>query len=173
MDDDLIELGRTAGAYGFRGWVRVVPFESGEVLEAVRDWVLIDKLGARTNIVVKGFRRHGDGFLAKWDGCESKEAADALRVKIGVPRSAFPDPGKDAVWAIDLVGCRVFNLEGEALGVVADIGTNGAQDLLMIDYELEGGKLGHFMIPNVKDVYVREIDVAAKRVVVDWSVEWR
>ena len=31
--DDLVELGRTAGAYGFRGWVRIVPLESGEVLQ--------------------------------------------------------------------------------------------------------------------------------------------
>lgn len=173
MDDDLIELGRTAGAYGFRGWVRIVPFESGEVLEAVRDWVLIDKLGGRTNVVVKGFRRHGEGFLAKWDGCDSKEAADALRVKVGVPRSAFPDAGENAVWAIDLVGCRVVNREGEDLGVVADIGTNGAQDLLMVDYEGKDGKTARFMIPNVKDVYVLDIDVDQKRVSVDWPADWR
>ena len=31
--DELVELGRTAGAYGFRGWVRVIPHESGEVLQ--------------------------------------------------------------------------------------------------------------------------------------------
>ena len=43
--EDLVELGRLSGAYGFRGWVRVVPFESGEVLEKVRRGVLISPSG--------------------------------------------------------------------------------------------------------------------------------
>ena len=39
--DELIELGRTAGAYGFKGWVRIQPEGTGEVLQKVRDWVLV------------------------------------------------------------------------------------------------------------------------------------
>ena len=31
--DEWVELGRTAGAYGFKGWVRIAPLASGEVLE--------------------------------------------------------------------------------------------------------------------------------------------
>ena len=78
--EDLVELGRLSGAYGFRGWVRVVPFESGEVLEKVRRWVLISPSGETTPVEAKGVRRHGGGLIAKWDGCESKEAADALGI---------------------------------------------------------------------------------------------
>ena len=77
--DDLVELGRTAGAYGFRGWVRIVPLESGEVLQKARTWVLTDLKGVRTTLSIEAFRRHGDGFIAKWAGCETKEAADAAR----------------------------------------------------------------------------------------------
>lgn len=171
--DDLVELGRSAGAYGFRGWVRIVPFESGEVLEKVRAWTLIDQLGRQTPVVVKGLRRHGTGFIAKWDGCDTKEAADSLRIRVAVARSAFPDAGEDAVWAIDLVGCEVVNLEGTVLGQLVDIGTNGAQDLLVIEYEGEDGKKKRFMVPNVKDVYVHAIDVERKRIEIDWAPEWR
>lgn len=171
--DDLVELGRTGGAYGFRGWVRVFPLETGEVLERVRRWVLTDKTGAVTAVEVKGFRRHGTGYIAKWDGCETKEAADAVRAKIAVRRTDFPEAGDDAVWAVDLIGCRVVNTEGKDLGEIVEIGTNGAQDLLVCAYETEPGKTARFMIPNVKDVYVRAIDVDAKRVDVDWDPEWR
>ncbi len=101
--DELIELGRTAGAYGFKGWVRIQPEGTGEVLQKVRDWVLVDRLGVKTPVHVKGLRVHGTGLIAKWDGCESKEAADAVRVKVGVLRKDFPAAGKDAVWAIDFV----------------------------------------------------------------------
>ena len=84
--DDLVELGRTAGAYGFRGWVRIVPLESGEVLQKARTWVLTDLKGVRTTLSIEAFRRHGDGFIAKWAGCETKEAADAARGRVAVAR---------------------------------------------------------------------------------------
>lgn len=171
--DELIELGRTAGAYGFKGWVRIQPLESGEVLEKVRSWVLIDALGKCTPVHVKGLRRHGAGLIAKWDGCESKEDADRLRVKVGVMRPDFPEAGKDAVWAVDLVGCEAVTKEGAALGVVTAIASNGAQDLFEIQWTNEAGEEQTFFIPNVKDVYVVEIDVAKKRVVFDFDPAWR
>lgn len=171
--DELIELGRTAGAYGFKGWVRIQPLESGEVLEKVRSWVLVDALGNRTPVHVKGLRRHGAGLIAKWDGCESKEDADRLRVKVGVMRQDFPEAGKDAVWAVDLVGCEAVTKEGAALGVVTAIASNGAQDLFEIQWTNEAGEKQTFFIPNVKDVYVVEIDVAKKRVVFDFDPAWR
>ena len=171
--DEWVELGRTSGAYGFKGWVRITPLASGEVLENVRDWVLMDALGARTPVRVKGLRRHGAGLIAKWDGCESKEEADALRVKVGVMRSDFPQAGENAVWAVDLVGCTALNKEGVKLGTILAIGTNGAQDLFDIEYVDAAGVEKHFFIPNVKDVYVLEMKPEEKRVVFDWDPAWR
>ena len=171
--DELIELGCTAGAYGFKGWVRIQPLESGEVLEKVRSWVLIDALGQKTPVRVKGLRRHGAGLIAKWDGCESKEEADRLRVKVGVMRSDFPEAGKDAVWAVDLVGCEAVTKEGASLGRVTAIASNGAQDLFQIEWANDAGEKQTFFIPNVKDVYVLEIDVGQKRVVFDFDPAWR
>lgn len=171
--DDLVELGRTAGAYGFRGWVRVVPFQSGEVLQKAKTWVLTDLKGKREILKIEAFRRHGDGFLAKWEGCETKEAADAARGHISVARRDFPDAGKDTVWAVDLIGCRVVNTAGESLGTVESISSNGAQDLLVIAYENADAKKVTFMLPIVKDVYVQSIDVDAQCITVDWQLDWR
>ncbi|MDO5531936.1 ribosome maturation factor RimM [Sutterella sp.] len=172
-NDELIELGRTTGAYGFKGWVRVEPIDSGEVLEHVRDWVLIDLAGTRTPVHVKGLRRHGTGFIAKWDGCESKEVAEKIRVKVFVARADFPEAGDDAVWAVDVIGCRAVNREGADLGEIVAIGSNGAQDLFDIAWKNAEGKTEHFFIPNVKDVYVLELDTEHKRAVFDWDPEWR
>ena len=155
--DEWVELGRTAGAYGFKGWVRIAPLASGEVLEHTRNWELVDTAGVRTPVRVKGLRRHGAGLIAKWDGCESKESADALRVKVGVLRSNFPQAGDNAVWAIDLVGCTAVNKDGVKLGTILSIGTNGAQDLFEIEYVDAAGVVKRFFIPNVKDVYVLEM----------------
>lgn len=170
---ELVELGRTAGAYGFRGWVRIQPLETGEVLEAVRDWVLVDVRGERTPVRVKGLRRHGAGLIAKWDGCESKEAADALRVRVGVLRENFPEAGEDAVWAVDLEGCAAVNRDGAELGRIEGVTSNGAQDLFVIEYADASGARRTFLIPNVRDVYVLELDPAGRRAVFDWDPAWR
>ena len=171
--DELVELGRTAGAYGFRGWVRVIPHESGEVLQKVKTWVLTDLKGTKTVLRIEAFRRHGEGFIAKWEGCDTKEQADAARGRVSVARADFPDAGDDAVWAVDLIGCRVVTGERAELGTVSSIGSNGAQDLLVINWEAAPGKTQQFMIPLVKDVYLLAIDTEARTVTVDWQPEWR
>lgn len=168
MEDDLIELGRFGGAYGFRGWVRVTPFESGEVLERVRRWTIVSPAGEKTPVEVKGVRRHGAGLIAKWDGCDSKEAADLVRGRVAVSRADFPDAGEDAVWAVDLIGCRVVNKSGVELGVIEHVGTNGVQDLFEV-----ANPDARYVIPNVRDVYILSIDIAARVVTVDWEADWR
>ena len=171
--NDLVVLGRTGGAYGVRGWVRVFPTETGEVLLAAKNWFLIRPTGEVMPVRVKACRPHGTGFIAQWEGCESKEAADALRGQVAVKREDFPDAGEDAVWAVDLVGCEVVNREGVTLGQIEGIGTNGVQDIFSIGWERPDGKRASFLIPNVPEVYILEIDVDAKRVTVDWDPEWR
>ena len=171
--DDLVELGRTAGAYGFRGWVRIVPLESGEVLKKAKTWVLTDLKGVQTTLQIEAFRRHGDGFIVKWVGCETKEAADAARGRVSVARADFPDAGQNSVWAVDLVGMQVVNQEGVTLGTVQSIGSNGVQDLLIIDYENADGKTAQFMLPLVKDVYLLSIDTETRVITVDWQPDWR
>ena len=102
--DELVELGRTAGAYGFRGWVRVIPHESGEVLQKVKTWVLTDLKGTKTVLRIEAFRRHGEGFIAKWEGCDTKEQADAARGRASVARADFPDAGDDISREARLLG---------------------------------------------------------------------
>lgn len=169
----LVELGRAGGAYGVRGWVRVYPFETGEVLEAVRRWVLIKPTGEKIPVKVTGFRAHGTAFIAKWEGCDSKEAADQLRGTLAVAREDFPEAEEGEYWAVDLIGCEVVNRDGAVLGSIVEIGSNGVQDLFAVSWQKPDGKRGTFLIPNVSDVYILEIDTDAKRVTVDWDPEWR
>ena len=51
--------------------------------------------------------------------------------------------------------------------------SNGAQDLFVIEYEDEAGERKQFLIPNVKDVYVLELNPEEKRAVFDWDPAWR
>lgn len=171
--DQLVELGRTGGAYGVRGWIRVVPVDSGEVFLKVRAWVLRTLSGEELEFKATQVRRHGAILVAKLEGVDQKEEADALRGPLYVRRSDFPDAGSDEVWAVDLIGCEVVNRKGDVLGTVESLGTNGVQDLLNIRWTTGEGKKAHFFIPMVSGVYIDEIDETNGRILVDYDADWR
>lgn len=117
---------------------------------------------------VTGVRRHGGGIVAKWAGCDTPEAADALRgARISVGRADFPAPGAGEFYWVDLVGARVINRAGVELGTVRGLRNNGAQDLL----EVMGAGKHQLLVPLVEG-YVETIDAARGVIRVDWEADW-
>ncbi|MFN3566965.1 MAG: ribosome maturation factor RimM [Burkholderiaceae bacterium] len=163
----LIELGAVRGAYGVKGWVKIVPYDAGaEVLRTTRNWWLL-RDGARERLAVTAVRRHAALLLAKWAGCESPEAADAIRgAAIAVPREEFPALAPGRYYWVDLIGARVINRRGVDLGEVRGLRSNGAQDLL------EVGTAGSTLLVPMVDAYVDRIDPARRRIEVDWEADW-
>jgi 16S rRNA processing protein RimM len=74
-----------------------------------------------------------------------------------VPRSELPPPDEDAYYVFELVGLRVEEEGGRALGEVADVENLPANDVLVLDTGV--------LLPLV-DACVLEVDVASRRIVV-------
>jgi len=95
--------------------------------------------------------------------------------RIYVSRAEFPAPASDEYYWVDLMGLDVANEAGVELGKVVDLIDNGAQSVLRIEYPSTGkdGKLaiGERLIPFV-GVFVKTVDLAAKRIVVDWEADY-
>jgi 16S rRNA processing protein RimM len=155
-------MGRVAGSYGVRGWVKVAP--GGGVRDAlvgVKQWWIGDSPYA-----VDEARVHGATVVAKLAGIESRE--QALRLKgaaVSVAREALPEPDAGHYYLADLVGLQVVNGQGEPLGELQRWITNGAQDVMEVV-----GERSH-LIPWVAAI-VKEVDLEARRVVVDWQADW-
>ncbi|HBC69775.1 MAG: 16S rRNA processing protein RimM [Duodenibacillus sp.] len=168
---ELLPIARTGGAYGVRGWVRIVPFELGEPLFATKTWHFIAMNGAQRILSVQELKEHGTQLIAKFEGIDSKEDADRLRGRIALLREDFPELEEDDEhWAVDIIGCRVVNLEGEELGVVADISDNSVQDILVVRGK-RGNEPLEYLIPVVEQ-YVEEIDTEGRVIRVDWHSDW-
>lgn len=184
---DLVELGVVRGAFGVQGWVHIAPHaENAEVLLTSRTWWLLGRQGTRA--IVVQVKRHAGALVAKWAGCESKEAADALRdTPVAVSRSVFPLPGEGEYYWLDLVGALVVNRAGVQLGRVTALRSNGAQDLLEVSeaggeqgatgtgegaqVRAPGSKQQTLLVPLVEQ-YVDRVDIAAGRIEVDWEPDW-
>jgi 16S rRNA processing protein RimM len=159
---ELIELGRIAGSFGVRGWIKVAP-QAGvaQALVAAQEWWLGDE--ARR---VEQARLHSATVIAKLAGVETREQALGLKGRrVSVPREALPEAGEGHYYLADLLGLEVVNARGARLGVVRQWLTNGAQDVM----EVAGDQTR--LLPWVPAV-VKNVDLDAKRIEVEWEADW-
>lgn len=154
-------MGRVAGSYGVRGWVKVAP--GGGAAQGLADatewWIGGKRFQAQARV-------HGAKVVAALSGIGSREEALALKGSaVWVRRATLADPGEGHYYHADLIGLDVVNGQGEQLGKVKRMFSNGAQDVMELEAERER------LIPWVPAV-VREVDLQEKRIVVEWGADW-
>lgn len=171
---ELKEVGRLAGAYGVRGWVRVIPHaRDGELLFEVDHWYQLPyprRAGvAAKKLTVLEVKPHGKEFVARLAEVTQREEADALKGSLLVDRDELPELEEGDFYDEDLFGMAVVNREEEVLGKVVGVANNGAQDMLEVQPQDE--KAMSFYIPMVEN-YIDEIDFESETIFVDWSLDW-
>jgi 16S rRNA processing protein RimM len=147
-------IGTVSRAHGVKGMIRVVGSES--LLDLSRLFV-----GGREFAVERAQAERGDA-LVKLRGVDDRDAAEALRgQRVEAERDDLPAPSGGEVYVSDLIGCQVFDVAGARLGEVRGSFPGGGHEVL----EVDGGERA-FLLPLV-DAIVREVDVAARRIVCD------
>ena len=175
---DAIEVGRVLGAWGIKGWFKVLAHSTNpEALFSSKRWfILPTERGEQTfvgtlRIYIKESKQHSDSVVATALGIDDRVAAEALKgSRIFISRSSFPPVTKDEYYWVDLIGLNVVNRESVSLGVVKELLSTGPQTVLVLEYQLDG-KIFERMIPFVS-VYVDEVDIAAKCIRVDWQTDY-
>lgn len=173
VPDDLVLVGHITGAYGIQGWVRIRPYSSdADAMLYAKTWWL-DKPGLR-DVDVLDSKIHGDDVVAKLMGVADRNAAEALKgATVQVRRSHFPPLTDDEFYWVDLIGLTVENLEGESLGIVADLMDNGAHPILRVQAspQPDVDKPKEWLIPFV-DQFVKTVDQQAGKITVDWGLDF-
>ena len=158
-----VELGRVVGAFGIKGWLRLYSYtQPPEKILTYRRW----NLGGREWNVIEGHLQAG-GVVASLEGLADRDAAAALNEQVvSVPRSALAKPRRGEFYWTDVLGSEVISTTGVALGTLASVTSNGAQDVMVVQGERER------LIPFVVGPIVQGVDAAAKRIVVEWEPSW-
>lgn len=175
---DAVEVGRILDAWGIKGWLKVQPYSADpEALFSSKRWYLLPSekgskfLSGPVLLHIREAKAHSDSVVAWAQGIEDRNTAEALRgARIFVPRASFPTPDKDEYYWIDLIGLDVVNREGVSLGSVREFLATGAQTVMVLGHE-QDGKPAERMIPFVA-VYVDDVDLAARRILVDWQPDY-
>ena len=175
---DAIEVGRIADAWGIKGWFKVLSHSADpEALFSSKRWYLQPaEKGPKTFsgtllLKIREAKDHSGTVVATAQEVDDRNAAEALRgARVFVPRSSFPTAAADEYYWVDLIGLAVLNREGVQLGTVKELLSTGPQTVLVLEYEAEGKPMER-MIPFVS-AYVDTVDVAGKRITVDWQPDY-
>lgn len=164
-------MGRIVAPYGVYGWVKVVP--DTEYIDSLFDydrWMLGRGDPKHPEqwkpYTVETAKVHNDVLLVKLEGVSDRDAAFACKgMHVAVFRDELPEPEEDEYYWSDLIGMQVRNQQDVDLGQVADVFATGANDVLVVKGDRER------LLPFVAQV-VLEVDMAAKRMLVDWDAEF-
>ena len=187
LPDDSIEVGRVLDAWGVKGWLKIIPHSAQpEALFSAKSWFLqapdakfrpgFNAFQGTVAITVDEAKTHSDSVVAKFDGLDDRNDAEALRgCRIFLPRSSFPKALTDEYYWVDLIGLSVVNREGIPLGCVRDLMVTGPHSVLCVEYQASqddgSSKAEERMIPFVS-AYVDAVDIAGKLITVDWQPDY-
>lgn len=165
----MVVLGRLAAPFGVKGWLKVHSYTDPPT--AILDypvWQLSRAGGGWEPVRVVDGRAHGAGreVVVALEGVLSPEEARRYGAReVAQPRSALPAPAPGQYYWEDMVGCRVTALDGVELGVVSHFHDFPAGPVMAVK-----GAGGEHWVP-LSPGYLKQVDLGARRIVVDWQSE--
>mgnify|MGYP005751791881 CR=1 FL=1 len=162
-----VRVGEITGVFGIRGELKLRSHTDPPLaIGRYRPWTLRLR-GVETLLSKPKLRPHGKGLLLTLEQVTDRDAAEAwVGAEVWVPRSALPAPAKDEFYWVDLEGLEVITLDGVALGRVSHLFSTGANDVVVVRGERER------LVPFVRPQVIRDIDLAAGRMTVDWDPDF-
>lgn len=162
-----IVLGRIAGPFGVRGWLKVASFTDPPVqIFDFACWRADSPGGATRELRPGESRAHGKVFVVRLQGIDDRNAAVALgRPELWVDREELPALKKGEYYRADLLGLEVVNLAGQELGRADHFLDLPASPVMVVVGERER------WVPLGPGRLLR-VDLQARRITVDWDAEF-
>jgi 16S rRNA processing protein RimM len=160
-------LGELVGVHGLQGWLKLRSHtDPVDAILGYRPWLLRHRGSERLLEQVRG-RVQGKGLAVQLPGVDSREAAEALvGAEIWVDRDALPPAAPGEYYWTDLEGLDVVTVDGVPLGRIHHMLATGANDVMVVHGDRER------LVPFVQPDVVTRVDLADRRVTVDWDPEF-
>lgn len=160
-------LGRVAGVFAVHGWLKIISYTTPRQRIADYKYWLLETDGWQS-FAVAHVRRDKKRLLARLHGVTDRSLAYQLvGANVAVDEKQLPPLPDGEVYWRQMIGLSVVNQQGEVLGRVHSLLATGAHDV--VDVRCEQGR---YLIPFVRPIYIKGLDLQAGRLSVDWHREW-
>lgn len=164
---DIVIVGRFAGAYGIKGWLKLESFtHPKENIFSYHPW-LIQEQGCWRQLSLAQIRNCDKKNLVQLNGIADRaQAINLAGSEIAVDKKNLPTTQEREFYWFEIINMQVLNEENKILGVVSGVTGTAANDVLSVE---SGAR--RYLIPYVPDVYIKCVDVKRKIIRVDWPFD--
>ncbi len=161
-------VGRIVGVHGLAGEVKLESFTEPRLqIFRYQPWLLKSADGEQEIRGGRG-REQGKGLVARLPEVEDRDAAARLvGSEIWISRGLLPRPKAGEFYWTDLEGLEVVTTQGVVLGRISHLLATGANDVMVVR---DAGR--ERLLPFVLEDCIRQVDLDAGRVTVDWDPEF-
>lgn len=154
--EQFLTVGKIINTHGIRGEVKIKPTtDDVNRFKSLKEAYINEK-----EIFISGCKFQPGKVILKIEGIDSIEEAEKLKNKlIKVKREKAVQLPEDTYFAVDIIGCEVYEETGNKIGTVDDIIYTGSNDVYWVKGENE------VLIPALKDI-VLEIDINNKKIII-------
>ena len=159
-----IVIGKIVAPHGVRGDIRILPLTEKPEQFLDLDYLLLHD---GRKLTIKHARFHKRMVLVTTEEIKSMNEAELLRdQEVLIKAEDLPELEEGQFYVADLIGLPVFDEEGKQIGTFKDSLSTNSYDV----YVIEKKKKKDILLPALK-IYVKEINLAEKRIVVTLP-EW-
>jgi len=173
-----LRLGEISGLHGVKGWVKVFSdTQPRENIFSYQPWRLNGSVG-QSSVEISNWRKQGKTLVAHIVGIDDREQArELIGAVISVPKNVLPELSRGEFYWSQLVGLRIKysdSTRGEVLdlGVVSELIETGANDVLVVKGDDASVDQTERLIPWVFGQYVKDVDLVAGDIIVDWDPDF-
>lgn len=160
--DDFILIGTVNKAHGMKGEVKIYCYsEQPGNFSNYQHVILIDQTGnCSPHLKIKKSRTQGKMAITLLDTITDRNRAEHIEgMGVLIPKDDLPEAEQDEYYWHQLIGKTVINLNGESLGIIEEVFSNGAQDVMVVK-----SSVNELFIPIVADIV---LNTDQERVLID------
>ncbi len=160
---DYYRIGYIANTLGVKGELKVLLLTDNANRFNGLKACYVDTCNGRLQVEVEKYRPYKANCIAlKLRGYDNINSVLDFKGKyLEVDKDNLARLEEGHYYIFEIIGCRVLTMDGASLGSVADVLSQGANDLYVVT-----GEKGEILIPAVKEM-VKDIDIIGKTIRVD------
>ena len=160
--EDLLQVGVITSTHGVRGEVKVFP-TTDDVRRFKRlKEVILDTGKEQLVLEIEGVKFFKQFAILKFKGFDNMNDVEKFRQKsLLVTRKNAVRLSRNEYFVADLIDINVFDENGQALGVLTDVITTGANDV----YEIKMPDGKEILLPAIKQC-VLDVDIEGRKMTV-------